>query len=194
MNTNTITRTAAPALFLIAWLLLPQTALPFYNPSTGRWISRDPIEEQGGKNLYGFVANDALNKYDRDGRIAIVDDAVVILAVGRVLLCAAAEGWLYSPEGQREIHDLVVAATSLPQAISRAISVALAKCKRCSPRNKGCKPCIPGVGTIAGQIDPNPGHGQPGPHADLLLMQQSPYPACVCFWNRQFSPPLPGNI
>jgi hypothetical protein len=46
---------------------------------------------------------------------------------------------------------------------------------------------------MAGQVDPNPGHGQSGPHVDLLLMQQSPYPACKCFWDRQFTPPLPGN-
>lgn len=29
----------------------------FYNPSLGRWLSRDPIEEAGGKNLYGFLHN-----------------------------------------------------------------------------------------------------------------------------------------
>ena len=29
----------------------------YYNPATGRWINRDPIEEWGGRNLYGFLAN-----------------------------------------------------------------------------------------------------------------------------------------
>lgn len=29
----------------------------FYNPVTGRWLSRDPIGERGGANLYGFVGN-----------------------------------------------------------------------------------------------------------------------------------------
>jgi RHS repeat-associated protein len=29
----------------------------FYNPSTGRWLSRDPIEEDGGPNLFAFVYN-----------------------------------------------------------------------------------------------------------------------------------------
>ncbi|HON07759.1 MAG TPA: RHS repeat-associated core domain-containing protein, partial [Verrucomicrobiota bacterium] len=29
----------------------------YYNPSLGRWISRDPMEEDGGVNLYGFVGN-----------------------------------------------------------------------------------------------------------------------------------------
>ena len=36
----------------------------YYNPSTGRWLSRDPIEEEGGINLYGFVSNDSLNRFD----------------------------------------------------------------------------------------------------------------------------------
>jgi RHS repeat-associated protein len=29
----------------------------YYNPSTGRWPNRDPMGEEGGMNLYGFVAN-----------------------------------------------------------------------------------------------------------------------------------------
>ncbi|MFN4874207.1 MAG: tyrosine-type recombinase/integrase [Akkermansiaceae bacterium] len=36
----------------------------FYDPETGRWPSRDPIAEDGGINLYGFVANDGVNKLD----------------------------------------------------------------------------------------------------------------------------------
>jgi RHS repeat-associated protein len=32
----------------------------FYNPQLGRWINRDPIEEVGGVNLYGFVWNNSL--------------------------------------------------------------------------------------------------------------------------------------
>jgi RHS repeat-associated protein len=36
----------------------------YYDPVTGRWPSRDPIEEQGGMNLYGFVGNDSLNLLD----------------------------------------------------------------------------------------------------------------------------------
>jgi RHS repeat-associated protein len=29
----------------------------YYGPATGRWPNRDPIEEEGGLNLYGFVQN-----------------------------------------------------------------------------------------------------------------------------------------
>ncbi|MFA7172230.1 MAG: RHS repeat-associated core domain-containing protein [Kiritimatiellia bacterium] len=39
----------------------------FYDPWLGRWISRDPIEERGGDNLYGFLNNDAMNKIDPYG-------------------------------------------------------------------------------------------------------------------------------
>jgi RHS repeat-associated protein len=33
----------------------------------GRWLSRDPIGEEGGENLYGFVDNDGINFFDLDG-------------------------------------------------------------------------------------------------------------------------------
>ncbi len=33
----------------------------------GRWLNRDPIEEQGGLNLYGFVKNDPTNRLDSMG-------------------------------------------------------------------------------------------------------------------------------
>jgi len=36
----------------------------YYSPSLGRFINRDPIEEAGGLNLYGFVGNDAVNGLD----------------------------------------------------------------------------------------------------------------------------------
>jgi uncharacterized protein RhaS with RHS repeats len=40
----------------------------YYDPVTGRWPSRDPIEEAGGVNLYGFVGNDGTNKWDYLGK------------------------------------------------------------------------------------------------------------------------------
>jgi RHS repeat-associated protein len=38
--------------------------LRYYVPSIGRWISRDPIEENGASNLYCTVDNDPLNLVD----------------------------------------------------------------------------------------------------------------------------------
>ena len=45
------------------------TGLTYYNyrlydPASGRWINRDPIQEKGGLNLYGFVGNNAIDKWD----------------------------------------------------------------------------------------------------------------------------------
>jgi RHS repeat-associated protein len=39
----------------------------YYTPSTGRWPSRDPIEEAGGLNLYGFLRNCPQSDCDRLG-------------------------------------------------------------------------------------------------------------------------------
>ena len=39
----------------------------YYDPVTGRWPSRDPLEEKGGLNLYGFLLNDSVNDSDRLG-------------------------------------------------------------------------------------------------------------------------------
>ena len=42
------------------------------------WPSRDPIEEDGGVNLYGFVGNDSLNQWDRLGKeLEKIDDIPV---------------------------------------------------------------------------------------------------------------------
>jgi uncharacterized protein RhaS with RHS repeats len=41
-----------------------RVCLPRYNPSTGRWLNRDPIGERGGVNLYALVGNDPLGEID----------------------------------------------------------------------------------------------------------------------------------
>ncbi|MBC2601646.1 RHS repeat domain-containing protein, partial [Puniceicoccus vermicola] len=40
----------------------------YYVPETSRWASRDPIEEEGGPNLYAFVGNDGVNAWDYLGK------------------------------------------------------------------------------------------------------------------------------
>jgi len=44
------------------------SGLRYYNPSTGRWLNRDPSEENGGPNLYAFTENDPVDSLDILGR------------------------------------------------------------------------------------------------------------------------------
>ncbi len=47
---------------------IPEYGFRYTDPVTGRWLSRDPIGEGGGANLYGFVYNSPLLWYDYLGR------------------------------------------------------------------------------------------------------------------------------
>ena len=41
-----------------------------YDPSLGRWINRDPVEEQGGMNLYAMLSNSISNNWDDTGLVS----------------------------------------------------------------------------------------------------------------------------
>lgn len=51
-------------LALVHFVFLANSAQAHYDPNIGRWLSRDPIAERGGVNLYGFVGNDGVNRLD----------------------------------------------------------------------------------------------------------------------------------
>ena len=59
----------------------------FYSPSMGRWINRDPLEENGGINLYGFVSNSLINKSDEYGLVfdVVLDTGFVIYDVYEII-------------------------------------------------------------------------------------------------------------
>lgn len=46
----------------------------YYDSKLGKWINRDPIGENGGKNLYGFVRNLALSYADPYGLVLVAVD------------------------------------------------------------------------------------------------------------------------
>ncbi len=48
----------------------------FYSPYQRRWLNRDPLQEQGGINLYAYVNGDPLGYVDPDGRNAIFAFAI----------------------------------------------------------------------------------------------------------------------
>src|SRR5690606_36002311 len=50
---------------------LSLTWFRLYDPRTGRWLSRDPIGERGGINLYRYVGNKPISS--RDG-LGLIDE------------------------------------------------------------------------------------------------------------------------
>lgn len=61
----------------------------FYAPAVGRWLTRDPIGEAGGINLYGFVSNDPVNAVDPLGLYGNKDCSYYRKR------CAATGNWYY---------------------------------------------------------------------------------------------------
>lgn len=72
----------------------------WYDPLTGRWLSRDPIEESGGINLYGFVGNDGIADLDALGFIS-----AAVVASGEISIdfCKGEVkfvGWIWAGAGE----------------------------------------------------------------------------------------------
>lgn len=74
---------------LVIWLATVQTSLGFYNPSPGRWLSRDSIEENGGDNIHSFCRNDplfsidTLGLYTMSGGIVTIENGDTLWAISR---------------------------------------------------------------------------------------------------------------
>lgn len=64
MKTRTF---SLPTLSLALLLCLVPTVQAFFDPTVGRWASRDPIGEKGGLNLSAFVRNNPTTFIDRLG-------------------------------------------------------------------------------------------------------------------------------
>ena len=56
----------------------------FYRPDLGRWLNRDPIEEEGGENLYAFCRNSPQLYVDVNGNFLLID-SLVLSAVGGIV-------------------------------------------------------------------------------------------------------------
>lgn len=88
---------------LLALLLSALPASAFYDPNLGRWIDRDPIDEQGGVNLYAFVFNSPVNSVDAFGEclpiICITCGACAAIPAGTCVALCAGGTWDVKGEG-----------------------------------------------------------------------------------------------
>jgi RHS repeat-associated protein len=53
---------------------LQERGLRYYSPTLGRWVSRDPIGEFGGVNVYCCLANELMLRADYLGLLNVIDD------------------------------------------------------------------------------------------------------------------------
>ena len=79
--------------------------LRFYDPYSLRWLNRDPIEEAGGLNLYAFCRNNAVNKWDYLGWIAVTDIPPIMDANGWTQGATLMRKWLSCPTGTYNPDD-----------------------------------------------------------------------------------------
>ncbi|MFO7820982.1 MAG: RHS repeat-associated core domain-containing protein [Lentisphaeria bacterium] len=66
----------------------------FYSPELGRWVSRDPIGEQGGFNVYAHTKNVPLNKIDPHGELGLWTGFMI----GTAVYIAAEQAYLIFQE------------------------------------------------------------------------------------------------
>ena len=83
--------------------------LRYYDPRHGRWLSRDPVGEEGGLNLYGFVGNDGVNQVDVLGLDLLRKSNISDLTIGSGLLYSCYCGWIDGSHlqfGNQTIKDI----------------------------------------------------------------------------------------
>lgn len=97
---------------ICVWLLATVTAAAFYNPQSGRWLNRDPIEEKGaglisdnadsqvyrarharrseGVNASASLVNNPIGCVDTDGRVAACAGLEVVVGLPEIPALAPA--------------------------------------------------------------------------------------------------------
>jgi hypothetical protein len=109
----------------LGWFL-PQSGQAFYNPSTGRWLSRDPVEEKAGVALYAFVRNNPTCSHDLLGRLELTS----FLGPVTPGPCGQFYSWItWSLDSNRGSSDPIAGGT-IVQYVSASFSVRL--CDRAS--------------------------------------------------------------
>ena len=171
----------------------------YYDPTTGRFLSEDPLESNAGNNFYEYSYNNPNNVTDPSGLQAqpiwvpppppleVLTGGGGAAAGGGSLLA----GGLVTLDVGLATYD-AYQLYNLGQAygwwndflnsgnMQQVRNPNRAKCQN------GCQPCVPPVGSLRYRIDQvppsRPHKPWPGTHWHIEQMQQAPAPACTCFW------------
>lgn len=93
----------SPLLLALAFVLFISAARAGYDPTIGRWLSRDPIGEDGGLNLYTYVGNNPIYWTDPLG-LSPADVGRLQTVAGGLIYQMTADGqrnasWIWGPAG-----------------------------------------------------------------------------------------------
>ena len=92
-----------------------------YDPSVGRWLSRDPIEEEGGINLYGYVWNGPICAIDPLG---LKEKGQLENAKSTVKVCNQNGSDTFKVKSLGELTTLMGYIRTLPQGTYSSITIA----------------------------------------------------------------------
>ena len=121
----------------------------YYDPLTGRWPSRDPVEETAGMNLYGFVGNNGIYRSDPLGLCDIGVNNIEFLGI---------EYAVAPPTNMAMTYALAAALTALPVPVLPGEAEEVA-----AEATVQALVAIAGVVKIAGAKLPDVGPGKDNP-------------------------------
>ena len=123
------------------------------NPHDGRWISRDPIAEQGGWNLFAFVKNNGVKSIDLLGLLAFISCAR-FSDLSMVCLISILDGLCVCPECKK-IADKMYKAKSLDTLLEKGNELV-----KCAENQKNDTPVtLEIIGPIFTNFGENAGRG-----------------------------------
>ncbi len=82
-----------------------------YDPETGRWTAKDPLRFAGDDtNLYGYVMNDPVHKFDQSGLLSLLAGTLVGLSVlGTVMsIFDNAQWWRRALSGEVSTGEMAI--------------------------------------------------------------------------------------